>query len=298
MKMARQFPLNAMRVFDAAARHASFTRAGEELGMTQTAVSYQIKLLEDLIGEPLFLRRPRQIVLTEIGQRLAPRVAEAFAVLSDAFASVLEDAEGTLVISSTYTIASKWLAPHLGSFHLQNPAVAVRLLTDQRLVDFSREAVDVAIRYGDGNWPGLACHRMMELTFTPMLSPKLADSVGGIERPEDLLKLPIFDPTDPWWALWFAEAGVLGVDLGDRPHTYLGTQTLEADTVMGGHGIAMLNPEFYVHEVALGRLYQPFDIACTDGKAHWLVYPESRRNVPKIKLFRNWLRSELPTFVD
>ncbi|SOC42089.1 LysR family glycine cleavage system transcriptional activator [Rhizobium subbaraonis] len=298
MKMARQFPLNAMRVFDAAARHASFTRAGEELGMTQTAVSYQIKLLEDLIGEPLFLRRPRQVVLTEVGQRLAPKVAEAFAILGDAFASVLEDAEGTLVISATYTIASKWLAPHLGSFHLQNPAVAVRLLTDQRLVDFSREAVDVAIRYGDGNWPGLACHRLMELTFTPMMSPKLADSVGGIEKPEDLLKLPIFDPTDPWWALWFAKAGVPDVDLGDRPHTYLGTQTLEADTVMGGHGIAMLNPEFYAQEVALGRLCQPFDIACTDGKAHWLVYPESRRNVPKIKLFRNWLRSELPTFVD
>lgn len=298
MKMARQFPLNAMRVFDATARHGSFTRAGEELGMTQTAVSYQIKLLEDLLGEPLFLRRPRQIVLTETGQRLAPKVAEAFGLLTDAFASVLENAEGTLVISSTYTFSSKWLAPHLGSFHLQNPTVAVRLLTDQHLVDFSRETVDVALRYGDGNWPGLAKHRMMELTFTPMLSPALAESVGGIANPEDLLKLPIFDPSDPWWGQWFAEAGLPGVDLGDRPHTYLGTQTLEADTVMAGHGVAMLNPEFYATEVALGRLYQPFDIACSDGKAYWLVYPESRRNVPKIKLFRNWLRAEVPTFVD
>ncbi|MBD9373159.1 LysR family transcriptional regulator [Rhizobium sp. ARZ01] len=298
MKMARQFPLNAMRVFDAAARHGSFTKAGEDLGMTQTAVSYQIKLLEDLLGEPLFLRRPRQIVLTEIGQRLAPKVAEAFGILSDAFASLQNDAEGTLVISATYTMASRWLAPHLGSFHLQHPTVAVRLLTDQHLVDFSREAVDVAIRYGDGNWPGLARHRIMELTFTPMLSPKLAASVGGIHKPEDLLKLPIFDPTDPWWVQWFAEAGVPGVDLSDRPHTYLGTQTLEADTVMGGHGVAMLNPEFFANDVAFGRLYQPFDIACADGKAHWLVYPESRRNIPKIRLFRNWLRSEAPTFID
>ncbi|MBB3978905.1 LysR family glycine cleavage system transcriptional activator [Rhizobium azooxidifex] len=298
MKMARQFPLNAMRVFDAVARQGSFTRAGEELGMTQTAVSYQIKLLEDLLGEPLFLRRPRQIVLTEIGQRLAPKVAEAFAILSDAFASVLEDAEGTLVISSTYSMASRWLAPRLGSFHLQNPTVAVRLLTEQRLVDFSREAVDVAIRYGDGLWPGLACHRMMGLTVTPMLSPSLAESVGGIEKPEDLLKLPIFDPTDPWWALWFAEAGMPGIDLGDRPHTYLGTQTLEADTVMGGHGVAMLSPEFYADEIARGRLYRPFDLACSDGKAHWLVYPESRRNVPKIRLFRAWLHTQLPDLPD
>lgn len=298
MKMARQFPLNAMRVFDAAARHGSFTKAGEDLGMTQTAVSYQIKLLEDLLGEPLFLRRPRQIVLTEIGQRLAPKVAEAFGILSDAFASIQNDAEGTLVISATYTIASRWLAPHLGSFHLHNPTIAVRLSTDQHLVDFSREAVDVAIRYGDGNWPGLAKHRMMAPTFAPMLSPALAESIGGITEPTDLLKLPIFDPGDPGWAQWFAAAGVPDVDLGDRPHTYLGTQTLEADTVMAGHGIAMLNPEFYAIEIALGRLYQPFDIACTDGKAYWLVYPESRRNVPKIKLFRNWLRSEVPTFVD
>ena len=153
-------PLAAIRAFEAAARHASFTKAAEELGMTQAAVSYQIKVLEERVGVPLFLRRPRQVVLTEAGQRLAPAVSEAFALLSEAYAAVRTGAQGTLVISTIQTFGSNWLARHLGSFQIAHPSIAVRLDTSSHMVDFAREEIDVGIRSGGGKWPGLAAHML------------------------------------------------------------------------------------------------------------------------------------------
>lgn len=133
--MSRQFPLNALRVFEAAARHLSFTKAGEELGMTQTAVSYQVKLLEENVGEPLFIRKARQVVLTEAGQKLAPKVAEAFNTLREAVDNVRDTSDTTLTIHSTATFASRWLSRHLGAFQLEHPSIAVRLDTSSALID-------------------------------------------------------------------------------------------------------------------------------------------------------------------
>ena len=147
--MVRALPsLAAIRAFEATARHLSFTRAAEELGMTQAAVSYQIKLLEERIGEPLFLRRPREIVLTEAGERLAPRTSEAFDILREAYGRFAEGEQVTLTINTMHTFASQWLAPRLGAFQLRHPEIAVRLETSQRLVDFAREEVDVVVRHG------------------------------------------------------------------------------------------------------------------------------------------------------
>ena len=173
-------PLAAIRAFEAAARNASFTRAAEELGMTQAAVSYQIKVLEERVGVPLFLRRPRQVALTEAGQRLAPAVAEAFALLSEAYVSVRAGAEGMLVISTVQTFGSNWLARHLGSFQIAHPSIAVRLDTKSHMVDFSREEIDVGIRSGGGKWQGLAVHMLFRVDFTPMLSPQLAEIIVGV----------------------------------------------------------------------------------------------------------------------
>jgi LysR family glycine cleavage system transcriptional activator len=292
MKLSRQFPLNALRVFESVARHGSFTKAGDELAMTQTAVSYQIKLLEENIGEPLFLRRPRQISLTEAGERLAPKVAEAFDLLNEAMASVREDAETTLIIHSTATFASHWLARHLGSFHLRHPNIAVRLATSDTLVDFSREPADVAIRNGKGIWPGLKADMLMTLNFTPMLSPALAETIGGVHTPADLLKLRIIDPGDPWWAQWFEAAGVADPDLASRPRSRLGAQSFEASAAIAGQGVAILTPAFYADDIAAGRLFQPFDLICDDDSDYWLAYPENRRNVPRIRAFRNWILAE------
>jgi LysR family glycine cleavage system transcriptional activator len=297
--MAEQLPpLAAVRVFEAAARHASFTKAAAELGMTQAAVSYQIKLLEERVGAPLFLRKPRQVVLTEAGARLAPAVSDAFNILSEAYAAARAGSGGTLCISTVLTFASNWLARHIGSFQLRHPAIAVRLDTSSHMVDFSREEVDIGIRSGDGKWPGLVTHLLFRAQYAPMLSPRLAESIGGIKEPADLLKLRILDPSDVWWKRWFELAGVPADSLEGRPDASMGSQAYEANAAMAGQGVAILTRKFFTSELAEGRLIQPFDLRGDDGHAYWLVYPEARRNVPKIRAFRDWLLPEISDFAD
>lgn len=286
-------PLQAIRVFEAVARHLSFTKAAQELGMTQAAASYQIKVLEERIGAPLFLRRPKQIELTEPGQRLAPAVSEAFSILGQAYAAARGGADGLLCVTTVLTFASNWLAQHLGSFQLAHPALAVRLDTSSRLTDFAREDVDLAIRSGGGKWPGLEAHKLLDADFTPMLSSKLAASIGGVKEPADLLRLPILDPGDIWWSQWFEAAGVTGHDLAKRPGSSMGAQAYEANAAMAGHGVAILTRALFKNELADGRLVQPFDLVGDDGHAYWLVYPTARRNVPKIRAFRDWILAEI-----
>ncbi|MEX4006186.1 transcriptional regulator GcvA [Neoaquamicrobium sediminum] len=285
-------PLSAVRVFEAAARHGSFTRAADELGMTQAAVSYQIKALEERVGAPLFLRRPRQVELTETGLRLAAASTQALDVLSAAFGTMRDDVAGKLTISTVPTLATNWLAPRLGLFQLANPSIAVRLETSPRYVDFSREDVDVAIRVGTGNWPGLVAHPLLPTIFTPMLSPELAASIGGINEPADLLRLPILTPTDPWWAQWLTAAGVSPEGLKGRPQNEMGSQANEARAAIAGQGVAILTPFFFTSELASGRLIQPFDLLWEDKACFWLVYPQGRRNLPKISAFRSWILAE------
>lgn len=298
MKLSRQFPLNALRVFESTARLMNFTKAGEELGMTQTAVSYQIKLLEDTIGEPLFLRRPRQVSLTEAGAKLAPKISEAFQTISDAIGGMRDQSEGTLTIHTTATFASHWLAHHIGTFQVENPGIAVRLETSQNVVDFSRTQGDVAIRSGKGVWPGLRSHFLMTSDFTPMLSPSLAASIGGVNEPADLLKLRIIDPDDVWWPVWFAAVGLPEADFKNSPSSQFGAQSFHAAAAIAGQGVAILRPDFYKDDVTLGRLIQPFDITASDGSDYWLVYPEARRNSLKIRAFREFMRKMMPTFKD
>jgi LysR family transcriptional regulator, glycine cleavage system transcriptional activator len=286
-------PLTSVRAFEAAARHMSFTKAAEELGMTQAAVSYQIKLLEERVGAPLFLRRPRQVTLTEVGRRLAPQVSQAFETLSAAFAETRAGAGDTLSITTVATFASNWLAPRIGTFQVAHPRLAVRLDTSSHLVDFAREEMDVAIRVGRGQWPGLVSHYLMPLTFAPMLSPQLAASIGGVKEPADLLKLPIIGPGDPWWGAWLVAVGLAPASVEGRPKNLLGSQANEAQAAFAGQGVAMLTPEFFGPELTSGRLIQPFDLLGQDQDCFWLAYPESRRNAPKIVAFRAWILAEM-----
>jgi LysR family glycine cleavage system transcriptional activator len=282
-------PLPAIRCFEAAARCQSFTRAAGELGMTQAAVSYQIKLLEERLGGPLFLRGPRGVVLTEAGRRLAPAVTDAFSALRAAFADMSDRVEGVLTVSASTTFASNWLAPRLGVFQLAHPQIAVRLDVAGHLVDFDREEVDVGIRGGAGQWPGLVAHRLMGAEYTPMLSPRLLAKVGPLDRPADLLKLPLIDPTDPWWTDWFTAAGVDAPDLSRRTEMRVGAQNLAAQGALAGHGAAILTPAFFGTELAEGRLVQPFPLVRGSEHSYWLLYLEARRRASKIKAFRDWL---------
>jgi LysR family transcriptional regulator, glycine cleavage system transcriptional activator len=293
MKMSRRVPLNAMRVFDAVARTMSFTKAGEELGMTQTAVSYQIKLLEETLGTMLFLRHARRIELTEAGARMVPKIAEAFGLIEDALLSAGRHSEETLVISTTPTFAGQWLAQRIGRFQLTAPNIAVRLLTTIDVVDFSQEPVDLAIRSGGTNLPGLTSHMLMKTKFAPMTSPALLEKQGPIKEPRDLLRLRLIDPEDPWWTMWFRAVGVDDADLSRQLRSRLGSQTFEASVAIAGQGVAILTPHFYADEVSRGLLVQPFPLVCEDDSSgYWLVYPDASKHKPKIRAFRDWLLAE------
>lgn len=287
-------PLSALRAFEAAARHLSFTRAAEELAMTQAAVSYQIKVLEERVGSALFVRRPRQVLLTETGQALAIASTDAFRKIAEAYETA-RTGQGTLSISTIPTFAANWLALHLGAFQMDNPRIAVRIETSDLLADLARDNIDVAIRSSSiGQWAGLDSHFLFHETFTPMLSPALAASIGGVREPADLLRLPIVDAGDPWWTTWFGLAGVDAASaLATRPRSQFGSQSYEGRAVVAGLGVGILTPAMFTQELAAGSLIQPFDILGHDNHSYWLVHQSARRNVPKIRAFREWLLAEL-----
>jgi LysR family glycine cleavage system transcriptional activator len=289
-------PLSAIRAFEAAARHQSFTRAAEELGMTQAAVSYQIKVLEDRVGAPLFARGPRGVSLTELGRRLAPTIGEAFAQLRATFDALNETSESILAITALSTFATNWLVPRLGAFQLANPGIAVKLDVSPELIDFTRGEFDVGIRSGNGVWPGLIAHPLFAAAYSPMLSPHLLERVGPLVEPGDLLKLPmldLIDPTDSWWVDWFEAAGVAHPDLSDRKGIRVLNQQLAGRAALAGQGVAILMPAFFSEELASGLLVQPFPLVRRSAETHyWLVYAEARRRAKKIGAFRDWILAE------
>jgi LysR family glycine cleavage system transcriptional activator len=291
--MRRLPPLAAVRVFEAAARHENFTTAAAELGMTQAAVSYQIRLLEERLGVPLFRRERRRVVLTDAGRRAAAPVGRAFDAIDAAFAQLRTEDEGMLTISTSQTFANTWLAWRLGGFQMQQPDMAVRLAVNDALVDFATDEVDVAIRAGIGPWEGLAADLLLSIDFTPMCSPAFLARHGGPTAPADLLRLPMISPHDPWWPWWLREAGVAVPEGVVLPGVRMDSQANEGNAAMAGQGVAMLTPFFWRNDLAEGRLVRLFDQTSTRGFAYWLVTPEHRRGVPKVKRFREWLLAEV-----
>ncbi|MEL6411454.1 MAG: LysR substrate-binding domain-containing protein [Pseudomonadota bacterium] len=289
-------PLPAIRVFETAARHGSFTSAADELGMTQAAVSYQVKVLEERVGSPLFERYARGVGLTGIGRKLFHHSSAALDILSDAYSDAIGVQESTLTLSVIPTFATNFLAQRLGQFQLQYSDIAVRIEISEDLADFTSGDIDVAIRGGHGAWEGLASHLLLPTNFAPMLSPDLAMSLGGLDRPEDLLELPILSRNDPWWQEWLSVVGLASTATKSKGVRSFGSQIVEAGAAMAGHGVAMLTPAFFKTELANGSLVQPFEILADDDSGYWLVYPESRRNSLKIKRFRSWLTKETESF--
>jgi LysR family transcriptional regulator, glycine cleavage system transcriptional activator len=286
-------PLAAVRVFEAAARHENFTTAARELGMTQAAVSHQIRLIEASAGQQLFRRQRQRVFLTDAARSAAADITKGLDTIEAAFARLRTEDDAMLTISTTQTFANTWLAWRLGRFQMSHPKIAVRLSVGDKLSDFVSDGIDVAIRSGGGSWPGLEAHLLLVQDFTPMCSPAFLSAQGGHMEPADLLKLPLISHQDSSWGRWLHDAGLSAAAEQPLPGVRLDSQANEGHAAMAGQGVAMLTPFFWRQDIAENRLVQLFAQVSTLGDGYWIVYPEHRRLTPKIKRFREWLLAEI-----
>ncbi|MBT2188189.1 LysR substrate-binding domain-containing protein [Sphingobium nicotianae] len=285
-------PLAAVRAFEAAARLLNFTEAAQALGMSQAAVSYQIKTLEERLGVPLFHRTGRRVELTSQGQALAPVIIRAFDEMRTGFANLRADTASVLTISCTQSFAHLWLAPRIGQFQMLQPDLAVRIHTSDQLVDFARDQIDVAIRGGGGSWPGSDAELLIRNRVAPLCSPDFLARHSPIETAADLLALPRLSPNDAWWEAWFKAMGI-ATEAGEGPPALaLDSQVLEGRAAMAGQGFAILTPWFWRREIEAGLLVEPVPSNVTEIMNYWVAYPHANRNLPRIKQFRDWIRGE------
>ena len=267
--------------------------------MTQAAVSYQVKSLEERLGAPLFVRERGRVRLTPLGARLLPALSGAFDAIEAAFASHRQEDEALLTVTTTHTFANTWLAWRLGAFQMEHPDLAVRMTTSNEICDLRAGDADVAIRAGRGGWEGLEHHELFASCFTPMASPAcIAEAerrLGRALQPDDLPHQTRIGPSDDWWQQWFADNGVPTDDsIFRKAGIRLDNQANEGHAAMAGQGFALLTPLLWKGDVAAGRLVMPFpERVSTRGWAYWLVYPGERRTLPKVKRFREWLLAEM-----
>ena len=288
-------PLNGLRAFEAAARHLSFTRAAAELNVTQAAISHQIRMLEDRLGVKLFVRRNRTVLLSEAGQAYLPALRDAFDMIDQATDRLLRrDEGGPLVISSTASFATKWLVPRLGAFQTLHPEIEVQLSTSFELVDFQRDAVDAAIRWGMGKWPGLHIERLFSQDIFPVCAPALVKGKNGLKQPADLARVTLLHTTNARddWRLWLTAAGVKGVDVGRGPVFDQVFTAIQA--AIDGVGVALGQTQLVERDIAAGRLVQPFDLVLPREAAYYFVCPPNALKRRKVKAFHDWMLSLTP----
>jgi LysR family glycine cleavage system transcriptional activator len=282
--------LNGLRAFEAAARHMSFTRAAEELNVTQTAVSHQIRRLEEQLGMTLFIRQNRALLLTREAQDYLPSIRSAFEDLRRATAKLRRtDQEGRLTVTTTASLATKWLVSRVAAFQDANPGIEVRITTSTHLVDFQREEVDMAVRYGHGNWPGSRAHWLMAEHIFPVCSPELVNT-GPLHKPEDLAHHTLLHTTVSRedWQLWLTAAGLPATIATRRGMTFdQGFMAIQA--AMEGLGVALGRFHLVEADIAAGRLVAPFDMVLPQDAGYYVVTPEATAEASKIALFRDWL---------
>lgn len=280
-------PLNALRAFEASARHLSFTRAAIELCVTQAAISHQVKGLEARLGVRLFRRLPRGLALTDEGAALLPTLGESF----DRIAELVEGiAEGTaaqlLSVAAVGTFAAGWLLPRLPGFRAQHPRIDLRLFTNNNRVDLAGEGLDYAIRFGDGAWHGTNALPLIESPLTPLCTPALA---RGLEGPRDLRAMPLLRSyRADEWPRWFAAAGLAAPTL--RGPVFDSSITM-AEAALHGAGVALAPPLMLGRHLAEGALVRPFSEEVSTGR-YWLTWLKSRHPGPAMLAFRDWLLAE------
>ena len=298
--MARTLlPLNALRVFESAARHLSFSRAAEELAVTPGAVSQQIRQLEEIIRAPLFKRGARGLQLTDLGRSSAPLVAEGLDRLRDVSTLMREPPRRRQVsISVAPSFASKWLMPRMDDFHALHPEIEVWVSADMEPVAFDQGQVDLAIRYGPGHYPGHASERLLIESVLPVCAPSLMQSPNAILTPADLVHHVLLhdmsgdgDPGRPDWPMWLMARGVRHADA--RRGSRFNQSAMLIEAAVAGRGVALAKRTLAQADLAAGRLVAPFhDGGAVVGFAYHLVHPKDRPLSPSAKAFTDWLRKQ------
>ncbi len=290
--MALSLPsLNGLRAFEAAARHLSFTRAAAELSVTQTAISHQIRRLEEQLGLKLFVRRNRALALTREAESYLPAVRAAFEDLRRATQRLKRpQRDGLLTVSTLASLAAKWLLPRVVAFQEAHPGIEVRVSASTHLVDFQREEIDMAVRYGRGDWPGLRAHWLMAEDIFPVCSPALRKGRHPLKRPEDLAHHTLLHATlsREDWQLWLTAAG-LPTELAQRRGLTFDQSFMCIQAAIEGLGVALGRSAFVEADIAQGRLVVPFDLVLPAEAGFYIVAPEETADDPKIALFRHWL---------
>jgi LysR family transcriptional regulator, glycine cleavage system transcriptional activator len=289
----RQLPqLNALKAFEAAARHESFTRAAAELFVTQGAVSHQVKALEQELGLKLFNRERQRLVITEAGRDYLNVVRDAFDRIALGTERLLQrQNSGVLTVSTSPDFAAKWLVHRLGHFVEAHAEIDLRVSASLHHVDFAREEVDLAVRHGEGDWPGLDAVMLGAEQLFPVCSPKLLSGKRGPVKLTDLLKFPLIHTGDRGhWARWLAAAGVDDKVAIHGP--VLNRDAISIDAAINGQGIALARTTLVAWDLINGRLVRPFAETLPLSKTYWIVCPKAVAAQPKIATFRDWLLSE------
>jgi LysR family glycine cleavage system transcriptional activator len=287
---ARLPSLNGLRAFEAAARHLSFTLAASELNVTQTAISHQIRRLEEELGIRLFIRQNRALALTPEARDYLPGVRAAFNDLRLATDRLLRrDDDKVLTVSTIASLAAKWLLPRLTDFQEAHPGIDVRITTSTSLVDFQRDNVDAAIRYGRGQWAGLRADWLMADELFPVCSPSLLRGDEPLRTPGDLKDYVLLHTNSgDDWRLWLTAAG-LPTDISRQPGLTFDMTFVTIQAAIDGMGVAMGRTSYVRDDIAKGRLVVPFKIALPADAGFYLVSPEGRREAPKLAAFRQWM---------
>jgi len=285
-------PLKALRAFEAASRHLSFTEAAKELFVTQAAISHQVKALESFLDVALFKRLNRGLMLTAHGQSYLPAVRRAFDLIADSTARVMQDEEeGTLTVTVLPSFAARWLVARLGRFREIHPEIDVYVSPTAEIIDFGRESVDVGIRYGRGEYPGLRTDRLLEEDIVPVCAPSLLEGEHPLSQAGDLAHHTLLHDTSHWGlATWLLAAGVDGVEPARGPIFRDSSDLVTA--AVAGQGIALARGVLAHDELVDGRLVCPFELTLPTEFAYYIVCPEARANRPKIVAFRDWLLAE------
>ncbi len=283
---------NALRAFQTSARCLSFTRAAEELNVTQGAVSHQVKGLEELLGVKLFHRVRQRLQLTEHGKGYLPFVREALDLLQAGNDHIAQSyLGGVLTVSVSPNFAGKWLVHRLGEFISTHPEIELRISASMQHIEFGYTDIDLAIRHGDGNWPDLNVTRLCPEQIFAVCSPSFIERNGPLVEPETLTqKVLLHDRSRQDWPLWFATAGLSDVQVPSGPQ--FDQTSMVIDAAVEGQGIALARSALAARDLLAGRLIRLFDITLPAPFAYYIVCPKAAAMMPKIKQFKDWLLDE------